>query len=102
MSGAGERERVGDYTVTVGLSAEDGKKLLEFVRERWARACPMCEYAAFTAVGFSWTPISSRPGAGIVSDQPYIPTVLLSCLRCGFLFHLNAVTAGLLPPVEPK
>lgn len=80
------------------MSAEEKRKIIAALEERGATLpCPRCGNNAFTLLDGYLNQTIQKELKGIVIGGPSVPTIVITCKRCGFLSQHALGILGLLP-----
>ncbi len=76
------------------LSEEERRRVLEHIRTRWVRGCPMCGGLVWQELGRTVVAVQDAGvtwGGGVVG----VPCVSLACNRCGYVAAVTAAALGI-------
>jgi len=77
----------------------DPEKLNEWFTQKWQHgACPVCGTDLWTPLPrLGMVPNLAPTGPGTTN---VVPVLLIGCSNCGYMLHINALTAGLLKDTD--
>lgn len=84
------------------LSNEDLAKVEQFLKRAIGNdslTCPLCRATEWIPGGFTSTPVSDHFVKSLMVGGPQLPSIILVCGRCANTIFINAIMAGLAPPV---
>lgn len=61
------------------------QKYVKALNEKASKPCPRCDQKSFQIAGESAISLSGNPNV-INTGAPYLPTVIVVCSHCGYIF----------------
>ena len=85
------------------ISDEKKREIIKALEERGAKLpCPRCGNNSFTLLDGYFNQTIQTVLKGMVLGGPSVPSVVVSCSRCGYLSQHALGALGLLPKEEAK
>jgi ribosomal protein S27AE len=83
------------------ITQEQKKRIIEALNEKGAKLpCPRCGNESFALLDGYFNHTLQTELKGIIIGGPSVPSVVVTCVRCGFLSQHALGVLGLLPREE--